>query len=121
MATQTTMTENTDTTKTTRPRPEGPRSFGIRMRSGDETLHLRGYKKKDGWRSEARHKAGKVTKRGATADHPTIEAARKAVEALAATAERAGWVRKAARSFARMPDAFSAANLPTPAKSAKKR
>ena len=112
MATQTTI-ETPD--KTPRPKDATPKSFGTRLTSeAGEQLLVRAHKTKAGWRSEVRHKVGKVTTRGATQQHPTMEAARKAVETLAATAEKAGWVRKAARSFARMPDAFDAAHLPRP-------
>lgn len=53
--------------------------------------------------------------RGATQQHATEAAARKAVEAIAVEAAKLGWVRSQRRSgFVARPDSFSANALPAP-------
>jgi hypothetical protein len=64
-------------------------------------------------------KDGKKRKntRGASGTHPSLDRAKVAMERLAATAVKAGWVKKErAGGFARKPDAFDAAHLPAPGK-----
>lgn len=68
---------------------------------------------------DAKGKAQNV--RGATEQHPSIEAARTAQEKLGAKAVALGWKRREAfRGFAAKPDAFDAGHLPAPAKATKK-
>jgi hypothetical protein len=66
------------------------------------------------------HQQGKKRTRGATQEHATADAARAALEKLAASAEKTGWRRSATRSFLRAPDAFGLGDLPKPGKTAKK-
>lgn len=97
-----------------RPVGAAPRSFGVRLvgEAGD-SMWLRAYATKAGWRTEAVHRVGKKNTRGASAEHATLELARAAVEALARAAEKAGWARRERRGggFVRRPDAFTAAGL----------
>jgi len=100
--------------------PRPVQSFSIRLVAGAEQLTLVAERTTAGWRTCAVHRANKKNSRGATAEHPTIEAARAALEAQARVAEKAGWQQPASRraGFARKPDAFTA--LPKPGASTKK-
>jgi hypothetical protein len=109
------------------------KSYSIRLVSqgGDEQMVLRAVRTGTGWRTKAVHSvpdgktklaSGKVRKRkyerGATATHPTFEAAKATIEKLAAGAVKAGWLRpeRKALGFVAKPDAFTADQLPKPSK-----
>ena len=92
-----------------------PKSFGIRVAArGDLGLWLRAYRTEAGWRSEVVYRQGKTNSRGMSAAHATAEQARAALERLAETAAKLGWMRRESRrsGFSRKPDAF--ASLPKP-------
>lgn len=99
-------------------KPREKRSINVRLVSEGQSLHIRAYRMKSGWRSEVMVTTGtgkKATReRGVTAEHADEAAAKTAVEKLASDAEKMGWQRKASRSFVRKVDAFTA--IPKPAK-----
>jgi len=94
-----------------------PRSYGVRLVGADgELLWCRAIRVNAGWRTEALHRSGKARARGASADHPTVEPARAALDKMVAAALKGGWTRREGRGggFARRPDAFDLAHLPKP-------
>ena len=105
-----------------------PRSMSVALRSGDkETLRIVAVFKKDGTATtyvihSVKDPKGKPQNtRGGTEQHPTADAAKKAVERLAKEAEKRGWKRGARRAgFQAKPDAFTVDNLPKPAVSSKR-
>jgi hypothetical protein len=105
---------------------KAPRSFSTTLHGADgATLRIMALKRADGSAiTFAVHtvKDGKKRKntRGATEQHPSLDKAKVAMEKLAATALKAGWVKKErAGGFARKPDAFTSSSLPA-AKASKK-
>jgi hypothetical protein len=115
------MTAQATTKRTAKPRDPGaaPRSFGVRLAdAAGAVLWIRAYRTRDAWRTEVVHRVGKKNVRGASHEHATLELARAAVDGLAATAAKAGWMRRESRGggFRRAPDSFSAAALPKPRK-----
>lgn len=116
------MTQQAETveTKAAEPkakRPRQARSVNVRFDGQGESLHVRAFKiGGGGWRSEAIVATGtgkKATRqRGMSAEHADEAAARVAVDKLVQEAQKAGWVPRPARSFARKPDAFAATPRP---------
>jgi hypothetical protein len=103
--------------------PKAPRSYSTLLHGADgATLRIMALRRADGSAiTFAIHgvKDGKKRKntRGASETHPNLDRAKVAMEKLAATAIKAGWVKKErAGGFARKPDAFDAAHLPAPGK-----
>jgi hypothetical protein len=104
--------------------PKAPRSYSVTLSAvdGTTTLRLMALKRADGSAiTFAIHTTvdGKKRKntRGATETHPSLDRAKVAMERLAATAIKAGWIRKERTGgFARKPDSFDAAHLPAPGK-----
>lgn len=110
--------------------PKQPRSFGLVLRSDEgSTLRIQAVaSRRDGSvqtfvvHQRPKGPDGKrFSQRGATATHASLEAARAAVERIAAEAVKKGWQRPQRRTgFTARPDAFDLAGLPAPPK-AKKR
>jgi hypothetical protein len=103
--------------------PKAPRSYSTLLHGADgATLRIMALRRSDGSAiTFAVHgvKDGKKRKntRGASETHPSLDRAKVAMEKLAATAVKAGWVKKErAGGFARKPDAFTATSLPAPGK-----
>jgi hypothetical protein len=117
-----------ETTTATKPETTAPKSYSIRLTAGVEEVLITAYQTKAGWTSAAtryREKAVKGKKRqgerGASAQHANADAAKAAIEKLAAAFVKNGWTRperKALGGFVRKPDAFTISNIPKP--SAKK-
>jgi hypothetical protein len=98
----------------------GRKSFSTRL-DGEAGATLRVFTvvRKDGAVTYAIHTTGpkgaRKSVRGATSQHPTVEAARTAADRIVAEAEKRGGWRKAQRGgggFAVKPDAFSLDSLP---------
>lgn len=98
------------------------RSWAVVMEDGaGARLEVRLERRKDGWRTLARHvvgsgKARKVA-RGVTEQHADEASAKAAQAKVVAAAEKSGWKRREARGggFVGKPDAFTLATLPKPA------
>lgn len=87
-------------------------------------LEVRLEKRRDGWRTYARHVVGtgksRKVQRGATEAHIDEQAARSAQGKLVAAAEKTGWRKRSPRGgFTAKADAFDLAHLPAPAKAKK--
>ena len=97
-----------------------PKTATVTLRASDgSVMYIVAERKSDGARTYViTTDANKKTARGMTETHPTFDAARTAIAASAAKAEKLGWTRKVAgRMFAAKPDAFS--NLPAAPKGRK--
>jgi hypothetical protein len=127
--------ESTTTPETTTPAaaptaPKTAKSYSVRLVSGNADVVSIAYAVKGGFRVEAIHSvpdgktklpSGKVRQReyehGASQIVATLDAARAAVDKLAASFVKLGWTRPAGRrSFERKADAFGINNLPKPPK-----
>ncbi len=107
--------------KNGQPEKKEPKSATVTLKAHGATMVLRAHRKSDQTAETfvTTRDADKKTVRGMTTQHPTFEAAREALEALATKAQKLGWERSAqGRGFAPKPDAFS--TLPAPPKAAKK-
>lgn len=124
------MTTQETTTTPAPAAPKAPSSYSIRLVAGTSEMLLLAYKTSAGFTSsvtvytspavKGQRRAGQ---RGATATHPTLAAAKAALEKLAVEAVKKGWQRPEKKSlggFVRKADAFDAAHIPAPAKAAKK-
>jgi hypothetical protein len=104
--------------------PKAPRSYSTTLGAADgtTTLRLMALRRSDGSAiTFAIHTTvdGKKRKhtRGATETHASLDRAKVAMEKLAVTAIKAGWIRKERTGgFVRKPDSFDAAHLPAPGK-----
>ncbi len=124
--------ESTPATLASSPAPKrARRSWALRFDAADgSALTIRASRNRDGSaRTEVSHGTApdpktrkRTTTRGATEQHATMEAATKRQSELAAQATKLGWRQREVRGggFVRRADAFDAAHLPAPGKSAKK-
>jgi hypothetical protein len=109
---------------TTKPKTTEPQSATITLRASGAMLRLVALRKPDAsvvtYVTTTTTDADKRSARGMTERHPTMDAAKKTLLALASKAEKLGWTRTApGRAFAAKPDAFSA--LPAAPKPAVKK
>jgi hypothetical protein len=104
-----------------------PKSYTVRLTgTGAEEVLITAYQSKAGFVVSATTYASAYVKgqkrtgtRGASSTHPTLDAAKKAVEQAAAAFVKAGWVRperKAFGGFVRKQDVFGLSNVPKPRK-----
>ncbi len=106
--------------KNGQPEQKQPKSATVTLKAHGATMVLRAHRRSDGSAETfvTTRDADKKTVRGMTTQHPTFEAAREALEALATKAQKLGWEKTVGRGFAPKPDAFS--TLPAPPKAGKK-
>ena|SRR5260221_2637778 len=119
MTTQAAVTTGTTEGKTAKAKRER-KSFSVRLdgASGAQ-MRVTASKRRDGAQTQVVHTTvdgkKKASQRGATEDHPSIEAVRARADVLVAQAVKMGWkVREPHGGFAKKPDAFDAAHLPGP-------
>lgn len=119
------MTETTTQTPTAPAPPKAPKSYTVRLVSGQEEVLIVAYQTAKGWQVSAtiyRTKAAKGAKRvgekGASSTHANLAAAKTAVETAAKAFVAKGWARPEKRSFgfAARPDSFTLASIPEPGK-----
>ena len=103
------MTDTTTaTTPTTRPPIKAAQSASVTLRAGGSTMLIAAVRKADGsaTTSVTIKDGAKPSQRGMTETHKSMDAAKVAILALAAKAEKLGWARGSGRGFSR-PDAFA--------------
>lgn len=103
-------TNETANVETAAPAPKLAKTATITLRAADgSTMQICAERLKDSARSYIlMTDAAKKTTRGMTENHPSFEAAKSAIEKIAAKAVKAGWIRPAPRKgFEPKPDAFS--------------
>ncbi len=108
--------ETTATTGKPKPQPV-PKTATITLRASGVTMRMHASRRSDGTAVTfvTTTDANKKTERGMTEKHPTFDAAKSAIAACAAKAEKLGWTRSTmGRGFAPKPDAFT--TLPAPPK-----
>jgi hypothetical protein len=111
----------TDTAIVDAPKLAKTATITLRADDGKTTMQVCAERKADGARTYViTTDADKKTARGMTENHPSFEAAKSAIEKIAAKAVKAGWTRpEARRGFEAKPDAFS--DIPAPPKSSTKK
>lgn len=113
------MTTETTTTKTASKGQPIAKTATISLTANGTTLRIRARCKSDGTAETfvTTTDAAKKTERGMTERHASFDAAKTAIAASAAKAEKLGWSRRSmGRGLVTRPDAFTA--LPAPPKNA---